>query len=96
MRMDMGDRFEEFENGNVNETSIYYKQSFFRQRDDEWKLAQGVKKTELVQKDIIAIRLFQENDDEQEMARGVKKTCYIKQTVSRRMMIKEERWLPKA
>lgn len=79
MRMDLGDRFEEFEDGNVKETSIYYKQRFFRQRDDEWKLTQGVKKTELVQKDIIAIRLFQENDAEQEMARGVKKTCYIKQ-----------------
>lgn len=57
----------------MKRTDIYYKQSFFRQSDDEWKLTQGVKKTELVQKVIIAIRLFQESDDEQEMARGVKK-----------------------
>lgn len=62
--MNMGDRFEEFEDGKVKKTDVYYKQSFFRQSDDEWKLTQGVKEIELLQKYIIAIRLFQEGDDE--------------------------------
>lgn len=48
----------------MRETDVYYMQSIFRQSDDEWKLTQGVKKTELLQKDIIASRLFQESDDE--------------------------------
>lgn len=42
----------------MRKTDVYYKQSIFRQSDDEWKLTQGVKKIELLQKDIIVIRLF--------------------------------------
>lgn len=58
--MDMGDGFEEFEELKREEDRWILQAMLFRQSYDEWKLTQGVKKTELLQKVVVAIRLLQE------------------------------------